>query len=932
LPDLSQRLTTALADRYRIEHELGRGGMATVFLAEDLKHRRRVAIKVLDPEVAAAIGPERFLREIETVAKLSHPHVLTLHDSGQAASLLFFVMPYVTGESLRQRLERDKQLPLEDALQITREVADALDHAHRQGVIHRDIKPENILLEEGHALVADFGIARAVAAAGGEKLTATGVVVGTPAYMSPEQAGGSSRLDGRSDQYSLGCVLYEMLAGQPPFTGPTVESLVHQHLSVAPHPVTAVRASVPLAVERALTKALAKTPADRYATPGEFVVALTAEVEPERQPRTRTGRWWAVPIAAVLAALVAVSWWQAWGPFSGSLAPSAKKDWILVADFDGPPGDSTLAPATRSLLSAALDQSRVVTTVQPDQILQALETAGKPATTRLTPAVAKELAYRSAVRTVLEGTIGKLGTGYSVVVRLVDADTARVLFTESATAKGDDALIPAMGELAKKLRRDLGENRRSLAATRPMEQVATPSFEAYKLYVQAGLRFNVDTALRERIRACRAALALDPGFASAYLWMINPYVYMQYGDSAQMCLDAALRHPERLTPVERGLAEQWIASLQGDFAGALAARDRVLTVDPGNLTALLNGCQDLGALGRYEEGLDQVHRAMKLSPFGPTGPMKHYETAFFFALGRYDEARAANQRMTSIWKTVLGINIELSAGRFAVAESTARANLDNPRMLAELPDTYWASLAISRFGRGAVKDAAEATSRGLEAARRANDAYASFYPRWFAEFSVVSDGAMPMPPVPTEGDTSAMAITSRGLVAAARGEPATARRCLDALHRRPRRDLAFDLVGVPLLEARVAAMAGRPEEAVRLLRPFDRIRYQRQLVSLTWAHWWLADAFEQMGRPDSAAWYLEQLERTVTGSDDGAYSAFVHRRLALLDVKLGRIADAERNLAAAEQAWDQPDPAVRRMLDEARSAVRAARAMSLPRR
>src|SRR5512141_3014745 len=316
--DLQQRLASTLTGRYRIERELGRGGMATVFLAEDLRHGRQVAIKVLDPEVAAAIGPERFLREIETVARLSHPHVLTLHDSGQADGLLFYVMPYVTGESLRQRIERDQQLPLEDALRITREIADALDHAHRQGVVHRDIKPENILLEEGHARVADFGIARAVAEAGGEKLTATGVVIGTPAYMSPEQAGGSTRLDGRSDEYSLGCVLYEMLAGQPPFTGPTVESLVHQHLSVEPHPVTAVRKAVPGGVGRALAKALAKTPADRYGTTGEFAAALArGRTEPDLKPRGRGAMWVAVGAIVLVAALTAVAWWQGWGPFGG---------------------------------------------------------------------------------------------------------------------------------------------------------------------------------------------------------------------------------------------------------------------------------------------------------------------------------------------------------------------------------------------------------------------------------------------------------------------------------------------------------------------------------------------------------------------------------------------------------------------------------------
>ena len=272
-PAAPDRLTAALAERYAIERELGAGGMATVYLAEDLKHRRHVAIKVLRPELAGALGPERFLREIEIAARLDHPHILPLYDSGEADGFLYFVMPFVEGESLRDRLEREKQLPLDDATQIAREVADALSYAHSRDVVHRDIKPENIMLAGGHARVADFGIARAITAAGGERLTGTGLAIGTPAYMSPEQAAGSHDIDGRSDLYSLGCVLYEMLAGGPPFGGP-VESLVHQHLAVDPPSITTLRPAVPPQVAAALDRVLAKTPADRFSPAAQFADAL----------------------------------------------------------------------------------------------------------------------------------------------------------------------------------------------------------------------------------------------------------------------------------------------------------------------------------------------------------------------------------------------------------------------------------------------------------------------------------------------------------------------------------------------------------------------------------------------------------------------------------------------------------------------------------
>src|SRR5437667_3304498 len=228
-PDVAgpfDQLQAALADRYALERELGHGGMATVFLARDLRHGRLVAIKVLRPEIAAALGPERFLREIELAARLTHPHILPLHDSGTAQGSLYYVMPYVEGETLRERVEREGQLPLEQAVQIAREVADALSHAHSRDVVHRDIKPENILLEAGHAVVSDFGIARAITAAAGGNLTATGVAIGTPAYMSPEQASGQSQIDGRTDIYALGCMLYEMLAGDPPFLASTPRAVL----------------------------------------------------------------------------------------------------------------------------------------------------------------------------------------------------------------------------------------------------------------------------------------------------------------------------------------------------------------------------------------------------------------------------------------------------------------------------------------------------------------------------------------------------------------------------------------------------------------------------------------------------------------------------------------------------------------------------------
>jgi len=344
LTDLLDQLRAAQRDRYAVERELGRGGMATVYLARDLKHKRPVALKVLGPDLSHSLGVERFQREIETAAGLQHPHILPLHDSGEAAGLLWYTMPYVEGESLRDRLTREPQLPLEEALRIAREVADALAYAHEHGVVHRDVKPENILLSGGHALVADFGVAKALDQASGGRLTETGMAVGTPQYMAPERAGGGP-VDARADVYALGCVLYEMLAGEPPFTGRTPQAVIAKRiLEPLPH-VRTLRESVPEPLEQALERALAKVPADRFATAGEFARALaqplltpaTTNAPAAPQPTAR-GRRRRVPAGlatlalGVLLGLGVLLAWLRTRPEAGTAGPKR----LAVAPFREP--------------------------------------------------------------------------------------------------------------------------------------------------------------------------------------------------------------------------------------------------------------------------------------------------------------------------------------------------------------------------------------------------------------------------------------------------------------------------------------------------------------------------------------------------------------------------------------------------------------------
>jgi serine/threonine-protein kinase len=353
MTDSFQRLTAALADRYRIERELGAGGMATVYLAHDVRHDRQVALKVLRPELSAILGAERFLHEIKTTANLQHPHILGLHDSGEADGMVYYVMPFVEGESLRERLVREHQLPVDDAVRIAREVADALDYAHRHGVIHRDIKPENVLLHDGRALVADFGIALAVSRAdGGTRMTETGMSLGTPHYMSPEQAMGEREITAKSDVYALGCVLYEMLSGEPPFTGPTAQAIIARVMTEEPRSLTIQRRTIPPHVEAAVLRALEKLPADRFATAAQLAEALarpsammveiaTAPAAAVRRPVGTTFRDRARALPPWLVAAVAVGG-AAWGWLGR--APRPGTSWQYVTFGDGPT-PTTIAPS-----------------------------------------------------------------------------------------------------------------------------------------------------------------------------------------------------------------------------------------------------------------------------------------------------------------------------------------------------------------------------------------------------------------------------------------------------------------------------------------------------------------------------------------------------------------------------------------------------------
>jgi TolB-like protein/tetratricopeptide (TPR) repeat protein len=438
-------LTSALSGRYQVQRELGRGGMAIVYLARDLRHDRLVALKVLHQELTASLGPERFLREIRITAQLQHPHILPLLDSGEEAAALWYTMPYVEGENLRQRIAREKQLGIGDSLQIAGHVAAAIGYAHRRGIVHRDIKPENILLESSGAMVADFGIARAVSAAADEKLTSTGLAVGTPAYMSPEQGAGGHVVDARSDVYSLGCMVYEMLAGQPPFSAPTAQGLLARH-AVDPVPsLRTVRPTVPPNVERAVEKALAKVPADRFGSAEEFAAALTRPdagvvdatavvlAHARRAPRRRQAAAAAIVIAAGLATTVAL--WRRSHTAGPTVVPSAAL--IAVLPFRPSVSDTALERLGRDLVltvSPTLDGVGDIRTVDAHTVLAQSPPSSKASSLEKDQALARAFGAGS----VLRGSVLKVGSQVRLDAGLVTSDSAaKALARLSVTAPPD---------------------------------------------------------------------------------------------------------------------------------------------------------------------------------------------------------------------------------------------------------------------------------------------------------------------------------------------------------------------------------------------------------------------------------------------------------------------------------------------------------------
>jgi len=671
------RLRTALSQTYTIDRELGRGGMATVYLAQDSKHERLVALKVLHPDLAASLGPDRFLREIKLAARLNHPHILGLHDSGDADGFLYYVMPYVEGESLRERLDREQQFGVEEAVHHGRAIASALDYAHRNGIVHRDVKPENIMLYEGEAMVMDFGIAKAVSAAGTETLTQTGMMIGTPAYVSPEQAAGETNLDGKSDQYSLACVVYEMLTGERPFQGSTPQVVMAKRFTEMPRSVREVRGAVPESVEKAVTRAMSIEASGRYATAAQFGQALS----------------------------------------SGSLATPTDTASLPQATVSAAKSVAVLPFANNS----ADPENEYFTDGIADEIISALT---KIQTLRVTSRTSSfsfkgknddisEIGRKLKVSTVLEGTVRKMGNRLRLTAQLVNVADGSNLWSERYDREIEDVFEiqdDISQSIVKALRLILTEGEK-----KQIEKARAVDVKAYDYYLRGRQYFHHfrRKSLEYARQMFNRAIEIEPEYARAYAGVADAcsllYTYFDARESNLRQADSASLKAIELEPelAEAHVARAIALSMSKRFDEAVPEFEEAIRLDPKLFDATYWFARARRQQGEYEESLKLFERAALIRPDDYQVPLFLGES--LVALGRHDEAQAQYRRQVRLVNEHLELNPDdpraciLGAGAYAALKDEERTTFFAGRAMAADPDDpmllYNVACVYSKLGR-----------------------------------------------------------------------------------------------------------------------------------------------------------------------------------------------------------------------------------------
>ncbi|HWJ22210.1 MAG TPA: protein kinase [Gemmatimonadaceae bacterium] len=975
MEELKARLQAALGDDYVVERELGGGGMARVFVARDVSLGRDVAVKVLPPDLGAAVNAERFRREIQVAARLQHPLVVPVLAAGEGEGLLYYTMPLVEGESLRARLRRVTSLSPADTIRVLCDVASALAYAHARGIVHRDIKPDNVLLSGGHALVADFGVAKAVSEAAasespnesGSGLTSVGIALGTPAYMAPEQALADPDADHRVDVYAAGILGYEMLAGRPPFAGMTPQATVAAQVSSLPPSLADACPDAPAALVDLLMRCLEKRPADRFesadalraalddlpvsgARPSGVVGAATNGGNGGRgtavgsggaggqRPMPRRGR--AVLVAATLALLVGGGYatLRALGVVPGSSLVSEgvmhERERVLVADFDNRTNDRLLGDVVTDAFRTDLTQSPAVTVVQPDAVRDVLARMQQPAAEKLTPALAREVAERDNIKVLVTGDVGAAGAGYVLTARLVSAPTGEVIEAFRETAEDARGVIPAIDRLSKTLRARVGESLRAVRTAPRLADVSTASLPALRKYSEGVWAADRDGNELRGAALLEEAVALDTTFAMAYRKLAM--VYSNRGERPERATEAlrkAFQYRDRLSESERYLLlGTYYSHLEADTAKAVAAYQSLLELDPNNAAALNN----LGMLyydrHDYAAAESLYRRAMGLS----NRVVANYENLAQaqYTNGEYAAAEstvAALRAFAPRSPAAIFTSAELAGARgdYAAADSVARGAFDLLRGDA-------ASLAKAGQLRAAV-----ATIFGKlgDAERMLHDASAS-----------AMRAANPGEALSAEGQLVVTDVLQRGRPdrGAARLERTLARHPLDSLPAatRPYLNVAllyalvdrpaparaavakWDRTATPAqrakqslfrrgVEGMIALAEKRPAAAVTELRAVAA--EDHDCVSCVLPA--LGVAYVQAGNADSA---IAVLERYLVVRDahrlqaDQDWLAISRRRLGELYEARGDKAQAVKQYAAFLDLWRDADPELQPQVAEVR--------------
>ena len=640
-----ERIRTALAQSYTIDRELGKGGMATVYLAQDEKHERLVALKILHPDLAATLGPDRFLREIKVAARLNHPHILPLHDSGEAGGFLYYVMPYVEGESLRERLDREQRLPIDEAVHHGKAIASALDYAHRQGVVHRDIKPENVMLYEGEAMVMDFGIAKAVSAAGSETLTQTGMMIGTPAYVSPEQAAGETNLDGKSDQYSLACMLYEMLSGERPFSGASPQAIMAKRFSDTPKPLRSIITTLPESVEKAVTKAMAIEASGRYSTVAQFGQALASGSI-------------ATPTDTASLPQTTVS--------------SAKS--VAVLPFTNMSADPENEYFTDGMAEEIINALTKIQSLRVTSRTSSFSFKGKNDDIG-------EIGKKLKVSTVLEGSVRKMGNRLRITAQLVNVADGSNLWSEKYDREIEDifAIQDDISQaIVKALRVILTEGEK-----KQIEKARTENVQAYDYYLRG--RQYLHQLRRKSLEYARQmfnkAIEIDRDYARAYAGVADSCSMLYtYFDAREFNLRQADIASHKALELEPELAEAHVArglavSLSKRFEEAEQEFEKAMKLDPKLFEAPYWYGRALQSAGRFQEAVKMFERASSLRPEDYQAP--NFAALAYGSLGMADEHEAGLRRALKLMEDRLELNPD--DARAANLAASLLAHLNDPK-------------------------------------------------------------------------------------------------------------------------------------------------------------------------------------------------------------------------------------------------------------